>query len=152
MTVMNEDRWGKVKRVVVGVDGSQPSKDALKWAADQAQLTGAKLRVVMTWVTPGTPYGYAVPMAASIDLGAEAKVSLEEIIEEVLGEQPAVQVSPVVMEGNAAPVLLSEARDADLLVVGSRGHGAFVGMLIGSVSEHCVTHATCPVVVVRHPR
>ena len=136
--------------IVVGVDGSDASKDALRWAARQAKVTGASLRAVMTWQVPvGT---YAAPMAlpGGYDFGPEAERTLDESIREVLGEHPGVEVSAVVIEGHPAPKLLEAAADATLLVVGSRGHGAFTGMLLGSVSEHCVAHAPCPVVVVRH--
>ncbi|HTZ07910.1 MAG TPA: universal stress protein, partial [Acidimicrobiales bacterium] len=75
---------------------------------------------------------------------------LRDTVRQVLGENPEVPVRLVVREGHPAPVLIDEAGGADLLVVGSRGHGAFMGMVLGSVSEHCVSHAPCPVVVVRH--
>lgn len=70
----------------------------------------------------------------------------------LLAEHSRVEVQTQVIEGHAAPVLIAAARDAQLLVVGSRGHGAFAGMLLGSVSEHCTSHSPCPVVVVRHSR
>ena len=135
--------------VVVGVDGSETSKDALRWAALNAEATRSKLRVVMCWRVPGTPYGYLAPVPPNLDIAGDAKVALDNIVEEVLGQVPRVPVSTVIVEGPAATDLLEEASDADLLVVGNRGHGALVGMLLGSVSEYCVTHAPCPVVVVR---
>ncbi len=72
------------------------------------------------------------------------------VVQEVAGEHPGVEVSAVVTEGDAAKVLVTAAKDADLLVVGTRGHGEIVGILLGSVSEYCTTHARCPVVVVHH--
>lgn len=135
------------KTVVVGVDGSEPSNEALRWAARQAELTGSQLRVVMCWELPSMAYW--APLPEGLDLEKDAQVALHRTVLDVLGAAPAVKVSEVVCEGHPAPALLAESADAELLVVGSRGHGAFTGMLIGSVSEHCVTHATCPVVVVR---
>ncbi|MFI7296443.1 universal stress protein [Streptomyces sp. NPDC050121] len=68
---------------------------------------------------------------------------------EVLGECPGIRGTPQIVAGRPEPTLIEAARDADLLVVGSHGHGAFAGMLLGSVSQHWVHHATCPVVVIR---
>jgi nucleotide-binding universal stress UspA family protein len=134
-------------RFVVGVDGSQPSKSALAWAVRQAKLTGATVEPVIAWEFPAT-YGYPVP--------APPAVSYEEIAGEVLdlaiagaGPDGQVPVEPKVVEGNPAWVLLKAAEGAGLLVVGNRGHGGFVGALLGSVGQHCVQHATCPVVVMR---
>ncbi len=136
--------------IVVGIDGSDPSKDALGWAVLQAELTGACLRVVMTWQTPSFAYGPAALLPADINFADPSRDVLDKMLFEVLGEHPAVKVSSVVTEGAPAEKLLEAAGGADLLVVGSRGHGAFAGMLLGSVSQHCATHASCPVVVVRH--
>lgn len=135
------------KTIVVGVDASEPSKDALRWAARQAELTGDELRVVMSWEVPSMAYW--APLPEGLDFEKDTRRALHHMVEEVLGADPQVRVTEVVREGHPAPALIAESSDADLLVVGSRGHGEFTGMLIGSVSEHCVTHATCPVVVVR---
>ena len=133
--------------IVVGVDGSEPSLKALRWAAQQARLTGATLRVLTTWeVATGT--GWVPTFPVDYDPQAVARQALDEAITEALGADPDVAVERVVKEGHAAPVLLAAAKDADLLVVGSHGHGAFAGMLIGSVSEHLVRHAPCAIVVV----
>lgn len=141
--------WGMAEQtIVVGVDTSESSKDALLWAAQQAQLTGASLRVVMAWEIP--TMAFWAPLPEGLDLSKDARDALEETIREALGPDPKVPITTVVAEGHPAPVLLEQSRDAELLVVGSRGHGEFTGMLLGSVSEHCVAHAPCPVVVVRH--
>lgn len=137
-------------RIVVGVDGSEASRDALTWAARQAELTGATLQVIMTWHIPTAAYGAQIPMPSDYDFIADSERELGNVVSEVLGPQPGVGVSMVVMEGHPANRLIEASVGADLLVVGSRGHGAFSGMLLGSVSEHCVAHASCPVVVVRH--
>ena len=122
--------------IVVGVDGSEPSLKALRWAAQQARLTGATLRVLTTWeVATGT--GWVPTFPVDYDPQAVARQALDEAVTETLGADPDV-----------APILLAAAKDADLLVVGSHGHGAFAGMLIGSVSEHLVRHAPCAIVVV----
>ncbi len=135
-------------RIVVGVDGSGASRDALRWAARQAQLTGASLEAVMTWDIVATSYGVPVPVANGCDPASKAKDALNKTVQSVLGEPDGLDLVPAVVQGPAARTLLQEARGADLLVVGSRGHGPLVGMLLGSVSEQCMTHATCPVVVV----
>jgi nucleotide-binding universal stress UspA family protein len=142
------------RRIVVGVDGSEPSKQALRWAARQAAATEAVLEVVTTWAVTSTAYPFSMPMPipAAYDMGPEVERELNEIVQDMRGEFPGTEFSSVVTEGRAGPALVAAAADADLLVVGSRGHGAVVGVLLGSVSEYCVTHATCPVVVVRHPK
>ncbi len=136
--------------IVVGIDGSDPSRDALKWAARQARLTGSPLKVVLSWEIPTA--AYMAPLPEGLDFEKDARQVLEEEVSQVLGAEPGITVETVVAEGHPAPVLLELSKDADLLVLGSRGHGQFAGMLLGSVSEHCVAHAACPVVVVRHPR
>jgi len=136
------------QRIVVGVDGSPSSIRALRWAAEQARRTGDRLVVVTTWEFP-TTYGWVPPYPPDFDPGGDARRLLESTVAEVLGEDPGVDVELVVEEGHAAPVLVQQAKGADLLVVGSRGHGGFTGMLLGSVSEHCVHHASCPVIVIR---
>jgi nucleotide-binding universal stress UspA family protein len=142
---------GTADTVVVGVDGSDSSKAALRWATRQAELTGTALQVVTAWHTPVMIYGPGVlPFAADFDPESEAKRLLDETIAEVLVDHPGVSCSTLVAEGHPELVLLQAAQHADLLVLGSRGHGAFAGMLLGSVSEHCAAHSPCPVVIVRH--
>lgn len=133
--------------IVVGVDGSEASRTALRWAARQARLTGADLHPVQAWRLPAT---YGMPADyADADFEKQARENLRRTVEETLGEHPEAHVAPQVVEGHPAAVLTEAARNADLLVVGSHGHGAFAGMLLGSVSHHCVHHASCPVLVVR---
>lgn len=135
-------------RIVVGVDGSEASKTALRWAANQARLTGARLVVVAAWEYP-TSFGWAPAYPADWDPEADARTALTEVVDQVLGQQRPDGVELDVAEGHPAPILVEASQGAELLVVGSRGHGAFAGMVLGSVSEHCVAHARCPVVVVR---
>ncbi len=139
---------GRRGRIVVGVDGSVSSNEALRWAARQGELTGSRVEALMTWAVAVTafPLTTAVP---ACDSGPQVEERLEEIIGPVRREFPSVEMSGVVREGWPGRELLAAAEDADLLVVGSRGHSAVTGFLIGSVSEYCVTHGRCPVVVVR---
>jgi nucleotide-binding universal stress UspA family protein len=138
-----EQMSGSNPPVVVGVDGSECSLEALRWGARQAELTGAELQAVMAWSLPEI-YGYTPR-----DLEGEARKALEHALEQALGKQPRVHVVAKVVEGHAAEALIDASRDAQLLVVGSHGHGGFAGMLLGSISLRCVSHAECPVVVVR---
>jgi nucleotide-binding universal stress UspA family protein len=136
--------------VVVGVDGSKASTDALRWAVRYARMAGTTVRVVTAWYFPAS-YGWApTPLIAEVDLEADARLAQKQVLEEVVALEGPVTVQTEIVQGPPALMLLRAAADADLLVVGSRGHGAFAGMLLGSVSEHCVHHATCPVVVVHH--
>ena len=135
--------------IVVGVDGSEASKQALVWAAGQARLTAAELHVIVAWRTPVT-YGYPADYT-DVDFAARARKELEKTVSDVLGADPAVPVVLQVAEGHPAHVLTDAAESAALLVVGSRGHGAFAGMLLGSTSQHCIAHAPTPVVVIRQP-
>lgn len=137
-------------RIVVGVDGSEHSKAALRWAIKQATLTGSSLDAVMAWRYPAS-YGLAI-VAGDVDLEGEAKKGLAEALSQVGDEVSGVTVRQLVGEGPPAEVLLSVAKDADLLVVGSRGHGGFASAVLGSVSLACVLHSTCPVLVYRDER
>lgn len=140
------------KRVVVGVDGSPASRRALQAAADQAASHGARLAVVTSWSTPyatGAP-GYAsYQWIGEADFSGVAKEQQADALTAVLGPGAPTGVDQEVVEGHAAQVLLTAAEQADLLVVGSRGHGGFAGMLLGSVSQHVAAHAPCPVLIVR---
>ncbi|HKH87924.1 MAG TPA: universal stress protein [Acidimicrobiales bacterium] len=138
-------------RIVVGVDGSDPSKAALAWAAGQAELTHAPLEVVWAWEFPPM-YGFAIGIPEDMDLAAEAEEQLQKVLGEVLGPEPAVEVVPTVVEGHPALVLQDLSADAGLLVVGCRGLGAFRGMVLGSVSAFLASHARCPVLIVHAPR
>ena len=136
--------------IVVGIDGSEHSKKALRWALDEARLRGASLRAVYAWTMP-VYFGYGVT-AAVLDpqsLRAAAKENLDKAVDAVAGGVKDVSIDRRAVEGLAAQVLVDEAKDADLLVVGSRGHGGFTGLLLGSVSQQCAHHAPCAVVIVR---
>jgi nucleotide-binding universal stress UspA family protein len=137
--------------IVVGVDGSDSSVEALRWAARQAVLGGDGVTAIAVWNWP-TSFGWAPAYPSEFSPSGDADRVLREAIDAVRPEFPTLEIRTRVVEGRAAQVLVQLSRDADLLVVGSRGHGEFAGMLIGSVSEHCVTSAACPVVVVRPPK
>jgi nucleotide-binding universal stress UspA family protein len=136
-----------VPPIVVGIDGSPCGQEALQWAARQARLTSAPLRAVSSWRWPDI-YGYTT-LPSDVDWEKAAGEVLTKSVAGMRDGFPDVHVDLRLKEGHPAEVLIDEARDASLLVVGSRGHGAFAGMLLGSVSQHCVSHAPCPVVVVR---
>jgi nucleotide-binding universal stress UspA family protein len=137
-------------RILVGIDGSPCSLTALEWAANQSELTGATLEVIMAWEWP-TGYGWS-PIPNNFDPAHDTEKVLADELKPVQEAHPGVTVQAVVVEGHPAPLLVEASQGADLLVVGSRGHGEFAGMLLGSVSEHCVTNARCPVLVFRDPK
>lgn len=143
---------GKAECVVVGVDGSAESNTALAWAARYAEATGATVRAVLAWHYPGAvgsaPVGTA-PAAISDEVERTKMEALDQAIATAFGDNSVVQVERKLVYGHASKALIDESADADLLVVGSRGHGALANVLLGSVSTHCVTHAACPVTVVR---
>lgn len=136
--------------IVVGVDGSEQSKAALRWAVEEARLRGAELRVVHGWfaypvLVPGSPI-----TAADWDaLRESAGGFVESFVSDVVGEPEDVEIHPVAVHATAAAALIEAARHAELLVVGSHGRGGFAGLLLGSVSNQCAHHAACPVVIVR---
>ena len=136
--------------VVVGFDGSEAAAAAVEWAATQAVRTGGRLDLVTAWEFP-TSWGNVIPLPDDFDPAADAKAMLDPLVERIEGAHPGLAVHAHVIEGNASEVLVGASRHAALLVVASRGHGTFSGMMLGSVSQHCVTHADCPVVVYRKP-
>lgn len=138
--------------VVVGVDGSDGSREALHWALDEARLRHATLRVVHAWRMPYAPasVGY-VPLPETPLYDAAKKGAQLVLTAEILAiEAGDVTVEPLLVEGSVAAVLREAGKDADLLVVGSRGHGGFVELMLGSTGQQVAHHATCPVVIVRH--
>lgn len=143
---------GTPPRIVAGVDGSPSSLAALRWAVQQARLTGATVDAVIAWHYPvlAVPVG---PAPAAILDTADFEKAADEVLTDAISaaveSSSDVRVNAQVKEGNAAQVLLDAAAGADLLVVGSRGHGGFAEALLGSVSQHCVHHAPCAVVIVR---
>ncbi|HET9070805.1 MAG TPA: universal stress protein [Acidimicrobiales bacterium] len=135
-------------RIVVGIDGSEASRAALQWAAGQARLTGARLQVVAAWQFPTYAYTALAPLPSTLDLRTTTEETLRDVIADVLGRSADLDLTHLTKEGDPAHVLLEAAEGADLVVVGSRGHGAFAGLVLGSVSGRVAAHARCPVVVV----
>lgn len=148
---MNSDGSGQ-ELVVVGVDGSAESVAALRWAARYAAATGARIRALLAWHYPGAaggpPTGVA-PDAVHEQTDAQMHQTLDAAIAKAYEGQESTGVEKSTAYGHPAQALIEASREADLLVVGQQGHGAFTGMLVGSVSIHCVTGSYCPVVVVR---
>ncbi|GIE90949.1 universal stress protein [Actinoplanes regularis] len=140
------------RRIVVGVDNSAGSAEALRWALAHARLTGGSVEAVTAWqIPPMYAYAYGWTPTGIDDAGIirYAEKTLAETVAQVQGEDDhPVPVTTRVMEGPAAQVLLNASKGAELMVLGSHGHGAFAGMLLGSVSQHCVQHATCPTLVI----
>lgn len=143
------------RRIVVGIDGSPESCAALEWAVRDAECTGGEIDAVLAydsglaWIDVGSEYESAIVKHSA----AHASEELHEVLAAMRpdGNWP-VTVHPLVVAGQPAEVLVELARDADALVVGSRGRGAFAGLLLGSVSQRCAERSTCPVVVVPGPK
>lgn len=138
-------------RIVVGVDGSPPAVDALRWAVAEARMTGATVEVVHAWHYPALTYApwlVAPPTFARDDLETEARAVVDKALSAAAAPELA-GVERVVVEGGATRVLVEHSRGADLLVAGHRGRGGLVGLHLGSVALQCALHAECPVVVVR---
>jgi nucleotide-binding universal stress UspA family protein len=143
--------------IVVGVDGSPESKDALRWAIDEAGVRGTVVHAVHVWhytlYSPASPF-LVEPTVTELEFDADqlrrqAESRLRGIVAEVARGRGDVVIEQEVIEGHPSQGLLDAAKDADLLVVGSRGRGGFAGLLLGSVSQACAHHARCPVVIVR---
>ncbi|MEU8482636.1 MULTISPECIES: universal stress protein [unclassified Streptomyces] len=143
--------------IVVGVDGSKHSKDALRWAVRQATLVGGRVHAVMSWEWSTNPFSLSGPADGDTAAGGRELLSPEEtsraklihIVTETVGENPPVPVHSRVMQGHAAKVLVEASGAAELLVVGTRGYGGFKGAMLGSVSQQVTQYAHCSVVVVR---
>lgn len=142
---------------MVGVDGPDCSKQALLWALRRAQLTAASVQVVIAWTAPTASYGAPFPIPDGLDLAADATGVAERAVADALATladpsypspPPHPHVTVTAVEDHPVAALLAAARSADMLVVGSHGHG-LASTLLGSVSERCVFHAPCPIVVVR---
>lgn len=139
-------------RIVVGIDGSEPSAVALRWAADEAGRQDVGLHVVTCWNFPGLPWVPYQPPLSSEDFERAALETAEGEVEDVLGaDREGLDVSIEVLDGAPSLRLLDFDRSAAMLVVGSRGRGGFAGLLLGSVSQHLAEHARCPVVIVPAP-
>jgi nucleotide-binding universal stress UspA family protein len=145
-----------METILVGVDGSEHAQEALVRAAAEAALHDARLRIVCAWEIPSAVYmgGYA-PGTEQSPLDSFAG-SAESIVRDAVAEvgrlEPTVPCEGKAVQGQAANVILEEAADASLIVVGNRGRGGFASLLLGSTSQQVVHHAPCPVLVVHHEK
>ena len=154
---MSEQQQASTRRYVVGVDGSAASIEALRWAVDEARAHGGgDIRAVLVWSLPYVglatgmaPEPYGMPETQLIE--QEAQQRLASSIEALGDTSPAV-LRGELLEGQPAGVLRELSHEADLVVVGSRGHGGFSALMLGSVSAQVVRHAHCSVVVIRPPQ
>jgi nucleotide-binding universal stress UspA family protein len=155
--------------IVVGVDGSPESKNALRWAVEEARLRGASVRAIHVYDEPVLRWeAYAAPEGAMLtseqvaeleeslrSRAAESQGRAEALVEHAVAELDDIEdvhVDVVALRGRPASTLIEESKDADLLVVGSRGHGGFKELVLGSVSHQCAQHAVCPVVILPNLR
>jgi nucleotide-binding universal stress UspA family protein len=136
--------------IVVGVDGSAGAARALAFALEEARVRTAEVKAVAAWHVPAAAYetGWIPITVDPSDYEKLARAALEKTLEDADVAHSDVTVTPVVREGQPADVLVAEAQDAEMLVVGSRGLGGFRGLLLGSVSQQCAQHARCPVAIV----
>jgi nucleotide-binding universal stress UspA family protein len=138
--------------IVVGIDGSEGSMLAFEWAAKEAHVRRAPLTVVLAWQLPTSVFAGAgwVGVGAELieDLRKLAEQRLEESVAALASNLQGLEVSRKVAEGPAAAALVEAAKGAELLVVGTRGHGGFAGLLLGSVSQQCAQHSPCPVAII----
>jgi|HubBroStandDraft_1064217.scaffolds.fasta_scaffold229803_2 nucleotide-binding universal stress UspA family protein len=139
--------------IVVGVDGSEASVEALQFAIEEARSQGAEVKAIKVWNVPPLAYGagWSVPVEAG-DYARIAENELDATLADARVAAPGVTLTPIVREGQPADILCDEASGADLLVVGSRGLGGFRGLLLGSVGQQCANHSRCPVVIIPHDR
>jgi nucleotide-binding universal stress UspA family protein len=148
-----------VEGIIVGVDDSEQSREALRWAIEEGRVHGSAVVALHAWRPPVIPPMMDVgPMAPVMpedvtSMVATAREVAQELVERVVreegGDDPGVDVRAVAVEDDPANALLEAAGGADLIVVGSRGRGGFKGLLLGSVSHQVAQHAPCPVVIHR---
>ena len=135
-----------MERIVVGIDGSDTARHALRWAVEEARLRAASLEVIHAWHIPyvgGYPY-----MLDPTTFEDDARATLDAAFDGIDTTGLAQPVDRILTSGGAASAILEAAKGADLVVMGSRGLGGFSGLLLGSVSHQVAHHATCPVVIV----
>jgi nucleotide-binding universal stress UspA family protein len=137
--------------IVVGFDGSAGAAAALRVAVQEAAMRGARLHVICAWQLPTGVAGGFIPAVAAGDFEETAEKTVEKAVAEVAAIDPEIECAGTAVHGQAAAALLEAADADDLIVVGTRGHGGFVGLLLGSVSQQVAQHARCPVVIVPSP-
>jgi nucleotide-binding universal stress UspA family protein len=146
---MEPDPEGDImKRIVVGVDGSEDARAALRWAVDEARIHGAAVEVVHAWMPYPSSNPYSLAMVDPAPFEAAARAVLDAVVDDVDTSGLSEPVRRTLHCGGASAAILDAAEGADLVVVGSRGLGGFRGLLLGSVGQQVVPHSPCPVVVV----
>jgi len=148
---------GGRQQIVVGVDGSEQSLGALRWAGEEATLRDAELEAVLVWERPlqwifGPPGTTYVPLEPLIDtkhIEQQAAQQLAQAVQDAFGDQQPATLKQVVLEGNPAAMLIAESMDATMLVLGTQGHGGLKGVDLGSTAEKCLRLARCNVIVIR---
>ncbi|GGU50474.1 universal stress protein [Lentzea flava] len=139
--------------VVVGVDGSAAAQEALRWAVEDARRRGSRVDAISAW---HPDYGIVigpVPAEIGMRISPEAMRSAQQsVLDRAVEGLEGVEIRRVLVEGDPRTILTDASKDAELLVVGSRGHGPLAEAILGSVSSYCVHHASCPVVVIREPK
>jgi nucleotide-binding universal stress UspA family protein len=135
-------------RIVVGVDGSEPSRQALRWAQRLAAGAGATMEAVIGWQYPVMTGWGAAAVPLDYDLAQTMEKLLTDTVDATFGADRPAGLKLTVAEGHPASVLIERSAGALMLVVGSRGHGGFMGLLLGSISANVAEHAGCPVLVV----
>ena len=149
-----------MNEIVVGVDGSEESRSALAWAVEEGRLRQAPVLAIHAWEVPmvPAPTGLVPPSVEVVgdltELREDAASLVEVMVREIAGDAADVEIRPLTVEDKPVNALLeaAERNDAQMIVVGSRGHGGFVSLLIGSTSDQVARHATCPVVIHRQRR
>lgn len=149
-----------MNEIVVGVDGSEESRAALDWAVEEGRLRQAPVLAIHAWEVPmvPAPTGLVPPSVEVVgdltELREDAASLVEIMVQEIAGDAADVEIRPLTVEDKPVRALLdaAERNDAQMIVVGSRGHGGFVSLLIGSTSDQVARHATCPVVIHRQRR
>jgi nucleotide-binding universal stress UspA family protein len=140
------------RRIVVGLDGSEGSRTALQWAVEEAVWSGATLVALTTWTAlpPPIAYPYAgVPAQPVGEAHVAALGALKDMLQPIRDGHPTLSVEPLAVPGDPAKILVEQSKEADLVVVGARGHGGIGDWLLGSVSQNVVQHARCSVAVIR---
>jgi nucleotide-binding universal stress UspA family protein len=144
---MTAPQSGAGGQIVVGVDGSASSARALRWAAEEASARGGRLEAIQAW--EGNVGVIPSPSASDEPFKRHADEVLAAAVDGLPADERPAKIDSRAVQGKAAAVLIEASAGADLLVVGSHGHGGVAGALLGSVSRRVAEHAHCPVVIVR---
>ena len=140
----------QTKRIVVGIDGSEDARRALAWALEEARLRGCAVEAIIAYEVPiSSSIPLLTPMIPPELFREYAEGAVEKAVRSMVGsDTEAVPVAKFAVAGHPGHVLIDAAAGAELLVVGARGNGGFLGLRLGSVSNYCVHHAPCPVAII----